>query len=126
MTLFESRIWLELRDCPGRIVYLAYVNVQLGYTRLIRKGSTNNAEKSLAACLARHEETEHGSCEHGFILNIERNCGKNSQNLVSANLKTEYYQITFVPYNPQIQNSQFQSNLAHTHGELLYNKSTDK
>jgi hypothetical protein len=40
--------------------------------------------------------------EHGLILNIERNCGKNSQNLVSANLKTGYYQITLVPYHSEI------------------------
>jgi hypothetical protein len=45
MPLFESRIWLELRDCPGRSVSLAYVNVQLGYTRLIRKGSTKTKEE---------------------------------------------------------------------------------
>jgi hypothetical protein len=44
MPLFESRNWLELKDCPGRSVSLAYANLQLGYTRLIRKGSTKIKE----------------------------------------------------------------------------------
>jgi hypothetical protein len=48
MPLFESRIWLELRDCPGRSVSLAYVNSQLGYRRLIRNGSTKTKEDGSA------------------------------------------------------------------------------
>jgi len=41
---FDTRLWEPFRNCPGRRVSIAYVNLQQGYVMLSREGITKTKE----------------------------------------------------------------------------------